>query len=386
MDEAIAAYRNAIKLKPDHAGAHNGMSRSAVDYAAQGSPADALRLIDELLAEANGPAADLKAASLTIGRCFQHFRRLGDRAACRAAAERLEKRAPADPESLYDAACYRALIAAAQAGGPDSARLAQEEADRAMALLTKAVAAGFTDVALLSRDADLDPLRDREGFHKVLADLEAKAPPVVRAHYYIGLSQWDKAAAEYAKADLLAQPLLDDAFAYACLFLIRGDSEGYNRFCQGMIQRDARTQDPAGPYVLARTCAMSRKSPVDPARALQWANQAVTRSQKPWDYHVLGLAQYRAGQYDQALQSFTKANIKINNRYWELNWFGLALVHDRLGHPDEARQCLAKGIQWLERVSARVVRGRQSSFPRIGWRPNSLRREAEEMLKTTRNP
>src|SRR5262249_24306994 len=49
------------------------------------------------------------------------------------------------------------------------------------------------------------------------------------AQHYARLSQWDKAAAQYAKAVLLARPLRDDAFAYACLFLIRGDSEGYNR-------------------------------------------------------------------------------------------------------------------------------------------------------------
>ena len=106
-----------------------------------------------------------------------------------------------------------------------------------MAWLTKAVAAGFANFALLNEDSDLDALRDRADFRKLLADVEAKASPVAKARYYILRSQWDKAADEYAKADLLTQPLRDDAFAYACLYLIRGDSEGYDRFCQGMIQR-----------------------------------------------------------------------------------------------------------------------------------------------------
>ena len=56
-----------------------------------------------------------------------------------------------------------------------------------------------------------------------------------RARDHTRLSQWEMAAAEYAKAGLLTKPLGDDAFGYACLFLIREDREGYNRFCQGMI-------------------------------------------------------------------------------------------------------------------------------------------------------
>jgi WD40 repeat protein/tetratricopeptide (TPR) repeat protein len=197
---------------------------------------------------------------------------------------------------------------------------------------------------------------------------------------YAQLGHWDKAAAEYAKADLLARPLRDDAFAYACLFLIRGDSGGYNRLCQGMIQRAAQTKDPYEAFILARSCAMARKSPVDPARAVEWANQAVGSYQRPWDFHVLGLAQFRAGQSDQALQNLTKASDKAWAQ-WEVNWFGLALVHHRLGHPDEARQCLDKGIQWLEREGPRGPE-QPAKLPLQDWlEAELLRREAEEILK-----
>jgi tetratricopeptide (TPR) repeat protein len=299
-------------------------------------------------------------------------------AAYRAAAAAHEKKNPADANSLYNAACYRGLTAAAQAQAksPDAARLAKEEADRAMAWLTKAVAAGFTDFALLDKDTDLDCLRDREDFRKLVADF----PPVSKARFYILRSQWDKAAAEYAKADLLARPLRDDALGYACLFLIRGDSDGYDRFCQGMIQRAGRTEDHFEAFVLARTCAMARESPVDPARAVEWGKQAVVSAQPAWYFHALGLAQYRAGQFDQALKSFTKANVETWP-YRDVNWFGLALVHHRLGHPDEARQCLDKGIQWLEREGPPGP-GRPAKIHPMDWvEAQVLRREAEEMLK-----
>jgi len=48
-------------------------------------------------------------------------------------------------------------------------------ADQAMAMLRDAVAKGFKDAAHMKKDTDLDPLRQREDFQKLLAELEAKA-------------------------------------------------------------------------------------------------------------------------------------------------------------------------------------------------------------------
>ena len=69
----------------------------------------------------------------------------------------------------------------AQAPGPDAARLAAEDADRAMAWLTRAVAAGFTDAARMKADADLGPLRGRADFQKLSAEVEAKAKAKAKA-------------------------------------------------------------------------------------------------------------------------------------------------------------------------------------------------------------
>jgi tetratricopeptide (TPR) repeat protein len=152
-----------------------------------------------------------------------------------------------------------------------------------------------------------------------------------------------------------------------------------------MIRRAARTNDASEAYVLARSCSMARKSPIDSAQAVQWANQVVASNDHPWSLHVLGLAQYRAGQFNQALESFTNANVNAW-RYHELNWFGLALVHHRLGHADEARQCLAKGIQWLEREGPPGPEQQAKLMPQDWLEAELLRREAEELLKTKRNP
>jgi hypothetical protein len=48
-------------------------------------------------------------------------------------------------------------------------------ADRALQLLHRAVHAGFKDAAHLRKDTALDPLRERDDFQKLLAELEKKA-------------------------------------------------------------------------------------------------------------------------------------------------------------------------------------------------------------------
>src|SRR5262249_26485495 len=154
---------------------------------------------------ADRPGWNPRRDTITVASCVLHFRKLGDVAACRAATAALEKKNPVDAYSIYNTACCRGLTAAAQAQaeGPAPARPAKDEADRAMALLTKAVASGWRDASHLRQDADLDSLRDREDFRKLLADLEANRP-LADARSYILLSQWEKAAAAYAKIDFLA--------------------------------------------------------------------------------------------------------------------------------------------------------------------------------------
>jgi serine/threonine protein kinase/Flp pilus assembly protein TadD len=52
----------------------------------------------------------------------------------------------------------------------------QEYADRAMVLLQRAVKAGYRDVAHMKKDSDLDPLRARAEFHKLVDELANKTP------------------------------------------------------------------------------------------------------------------------------------------------------------------------------------------------------------------
>jgi tetratricopeptide (TPR) repeat protein/tRNA A-37 threonylcarbamoyl transferase component Bud32 len=109
---------------------------------------------------------------------------LGDHVAAAAAADRLAGIAVDPPNDLYNAACFLSRCAPL-AAKDDKLReakrkeLAKDYADRALATLQQAVVKGFTDAAQMKKDADLDPLRQRDDFQKLLAELE-KAKPGAR--------------------------------------------------------------------------------------------------------------------------------------------------------------------------------------------------------------
>ena len=107
--------------------------------------AEAIPLIDECVAKAAGQAVDPRMIPTVMSLRMEHFQKVGDPAGCRATAEMWEKLNRPDAESLYNAACFRAVTAGVQAKTPgaDAAQLAKDDADRAMAWLTKAVAAGL---------------------------------------------------------------------------------------------------------------------------------------------------------------------------------------------------------------------------------------------------
>jgi serine/threonine protein kinase/tetratricopeptide (TPR) repeat protein len=77
------------------------------------------------------------------------------------------------PDDLYNAACGYALCVSLA----DKPETREKYAARAIELLGKAVAKGYKDAAHMKKDTDLDALRQRDDFKKLLADLEAATKP-----------------------------------------------------------------------------------------------------------------------------------------------------------------------------------------------------------------
>jgi serine/threonine protein kinase len=102
---------------------------------------------------------------------------LGDHAAAAEAAADLARVAFEPVPDAYKAACFlsRCTALADQDAKLSEARrkqLVQSYPDQAMAALRQAVAKGYKDAAQMKKDKDLDPLRGRPDFQKLLAELD----------------------------------------------------------------------------------------------------------------------------------------------------------------------------------------------------------------------
>src|SRR5262249_50709862 len=109
-----------------------------------------------------------------------HARLLEQEDAVRTAETRrdLGWNAPAD---AYDAACFlsRCIRIVARHDKLDDRQrkeAAQFYGDAAMKLLREAASKGYKDVARMQKDTDLDPLRQRQDFQKLFAELEGMKP------------------------------------------------------------------------------------------------------------------------------------------------------------------------------------------------------------------
>jgi serine/threonine protein kinase len=141
--------------------------------------AEALKDWDRTLALETGP--DRNRLRLE---CAKTLAYLGQHAQASAEANDLAQAKGMTAGNLYNLACVYALSSAAAAKDAslpqaDRNRLAERHAARAVELLTQVQATGYfkdrARVERLKKDSDLDPLRSRDDFQKLLAELEAKA-------------------------------------------------------------------------------------------------------------------------------------------------------------------------------------------------------------------
>jgi serine/threonine protein kinase/tetratricopeptide (TPR) repeat protein len=182
LRQETLALRQA-KLGPDHPHTLRSMWVVAESLVQLGRSAEAVPLIDDCFRRATGKGRrdagkgccqpDLLPGVLALR--LRHFEKARDAAGCRQTAEMWESLRRADADGLYYAARLRAVTAAvcrAADTSPAAGARAGAEAERAMALLKQAVAAGYKDAARLKQDRDLDALRDRADFTRLVTTLE----------------------------------------------------------------------------------------------------------------------------------------------------------------------------------------------------------------------
>jgi tetratricopeptide (TPR) repeat protein len=172
LAEETLTLRKA-KLGPDHPDTLGTMLGVAVNLVRLDRSSEAVPIIDECVRRATGKPVHPLLIPWMMKLRLQHFQKTKDAAGCRQTAEMWEKLNRTDAGSFYNAASFRAITAAllAATAGADAARLADAEADRAMAWLKQAVVAGYRDGPHMLADADLTALRGRADFIELLWEL-----------------------------------------------------------------------------------------------------------------------------------------------------------------------------------------------------------------------
>jgi eukaryotic-like serine/threonine-protein kinase len=158
----------------------------AVLVRARGALAEACQLWEQAVAaQREGLKAELeraatsKALDLSWANLADTRLRLGEhRPAAQAAAE-LPLLAPEDCQSYYRAACLLARCASVAAKDPTIPEYKRQElcrayADQAVQLLGQAIGKGYQDLTALRKDPDLDVLRPRADFQRLLSELAAR--------------------------------------------------------------------------------------------------------------------------------------------------------------------------------------------------------------------
>jgi eukaryotic-like serine/threonine-protein kinase len=182
FDQAIKLRRTAFalqkaKLGPSHPNTLVMMGSLASDLLAAHRDAEALTILDDCIQRTT--TADPQFLSRWINLRLRLFQQKKDVAGCRQTAEMWEKLKRNDGDSLYVTCCFRAVVSAVLRASDKSAagaRQADSEADLAMQTLREAVAHGYQDAANIHKDDDLDSLRSRDDFKKLVAELDAKKP------------------------------------------------------------------------------------------------------------------------------------------------------------------------------------------------------------------
>jgi serine/threonine-protein kinase len=175
--KAIQVLQPAYQQEPRHEDSRNKLRGAywgrAIALGQLTRHADAVKDWDralQLAAASSGDTLRLKRALALV--------RAGELTKAVAEADALTQGEKVPGGTLYDAACIYALAATRV---PEDARLAEQHAARAVTQLRRAQAAGHfkepANATQLKNDPDLNPLRQRDDFRKLLAELEASPRP-----------------------------------------------------------------------------------------------------------------------------------------------------------------------------------------------------------------
>ncbi len=208
---------------------------------------------------------------------------------------------------------------------------------------------------LLQQQLDRLEATWRAGGANPIASSQLLAMRRTVARHYARAGLWAEATAHYERLLCLQGTTRTDYYHSACLAMRSGDAAAYRRVCTAMVKRFGDADDIHQCCDLAWACGLADNAGMDPSLLVKWARKRVGKhppESGEWWCHVLGLADYRAGQFAEAISQARKSIAA--NPTWAariMNWPIVAMSHHRLGHAEEARRWLATATAEWRRLS-----------------------------------
>jgi tetratricopeptide (TPR) repeat protein len=170
----------------------------------------------------------------------------------------------------------------------------------------------------------------------------------------------------------------------ALAHLLAGDREGYRRACAATAERFDFAKG-LGVAEAIRACLLTPDALEDFSVLSKIPEDVANQSLRPpFQRYVRGLALYRRGLYERAIENLTAA-MKSDSQWHAraLNWLVLAMAHHRLGHAEEARSWLEKACDTRGDKARGVKPGEVFPLASFWWDRGDfemLRREAEVLI------
>jgi WD40 repeat protein/Flp pilus assembly protein TadD len=206
-----------------------------------------------------------------------------------------------------------------------------------------------------------------------------------RGNLYGYLRRFDLALSDYKQSIILGSTNWVEWDVRAALSLWAGDLKEYRETCAEALDRFGQSADQAAANGAVWICTDGPKAVADPLVPVEISERVTAAAPQSGQYlGTLGRALYRAGRYQEALVKLQQAQLLVSTEGTLLQWLFLAMTHDRLGHPKEARKWLDRSIQWLEESTPEKPKDASLGVP-VSWPRwllvNLQRYEAEALIR-----
>jgi tetratricopeptide (TPR) repeat protein len=192
--------------------------------------------------------------------------------------------------------------------------------------------------------------------------------PLARGDALVNLGLWDEAAAEYVRAmERGGLPNSHEERTAAVVLPAAGDEERYRQLCRRLVEKYGRGAGWEPARTVSFACNLGAQPVLEGKRLVERAQTAYADPAHRDHWHLLdlGLALYRAGQFDESIRTL-KGLEKTPGM--PQTWVVLAMDHHGLGNAEEARTWLAKATEWYDRATRDAPGARLGPpFERDSW-------------------